>query len=136
MKVCIFCGKSLIGTKDASRKKYCDKECYRLHRLSMPLTNKSTAHYRARELKSQRCEECGGTKDLQVHHRDKNPLNDLPENLQTLCSKCHHKMHCEELLSTCAVCGKTFKAASHRNRNKICSAQCAKEWGSISARKR
>ena len=136
MKVCIYCGKSLVGTKDAARKKYCDRECYRSHRLSMPLTNKSTAHYRARESKKTKCELCGGKVNLQVHHKDKNHLNDSPENLQTLCSVCHHKIHMKNVLSMCAVCGKLFRAASHRNRNKICSAQCARVWGRISAKKR
>ena len=136
MKECTFCGKSLIGMKDATRRRYCSKECYRLYKLSMPLINRSTAHYRAREKKGSLCEICSSTANLQVHHKDLNPLNDLPQNLQTLCSKCHHKIHSKKRLSVCAVCGKKFKAASHRNRNKICSALCARKWGHISAQKR
>lgn len=138
MKECIHCGKSLSGTKDAARKKYCNKECYRLHRLSQPLTNKSTAHYRARTVvQAKVCQRCGSTQNLHIHHIDRNPLNDSINNLEVLCSTCHHKEHVNEKpLSTCVVCGKNFLAASHRNRNKICSALCAKEWGRINALKR
>ncbi len=136
MKACLFCGKSVAGTKDANRKKYCDKECYRQHRLSHPLTNKSTAHYRARVKRMAACERCGADISLHVHHKDRNPLNDSMENLGTLCSVCHHREHLNDSLSTCVVCGTSFRAASHRNRNKACSASCVSEWGRINARKR
>lgn len=58
------------------------------------------------------CEKCGVKKDpkaiydkdgflirkghrgfLTVHHIDLNPLNNKPENLQTLCRPCHDKIH-------------------------------------------
>lgn len=138
MKVCIHCGTPLAGTKDAARKKYCDKECYRLHRLSQPLTNKSTGHFRARAAeKSKACNRCGALKNLEVHHRDLNVLNDSASNLEKICSTCHDMEHrAITPASICAVCGVSFTAASHRNRNKICSAQCAKEWGLKNALKR
>lgn len=137
MKVCNFCGKSVEGTKDAARKLYCDSECYRKHRLSSPVKNKSSAHFRARAAKRESaCERCASTAHLQVHHKDRNPLNDSPSNLETLCRSCHTREHSSTKLSACAVCGLTFRAASHRNRNKICSASCASEWGRICAAKR
>lgn len=137
MKECIFCGKSLKGKTDLNRRKFCDRECYRLYRLSMDISDKSSMHSRARKFKKDRCEQCGSTLKLHVHHIDKNPMNNTEDNLQTLCSICHHKVHAKNKLSTCAVCGKQFRAASHRNcRNKICSAQCVKEWGRICAKRR
>ena len=51
------------------------------------------------------CEECGtknvywagnykvNRKILTVHHIDGNHNNDSPDNLQTLCRKCHNKKH-------------------------------------------
>ena len=138
MKACIHCGMSLNGTKDSARKKYCDKECYRLHRLSLPLTNKSTGHFRARAAeKSKSCNRCGATTNLEVHHRDRDVLNDSPRNLEKICSACHDLEHLKvSPTSICAACGTSFTAASHRNRNKICSAPCAKEWGRKNAMKR
>lgn len=135
---CLHCGRDYSGTKDASRKKFCDKECYRLYRLTQPLTNKSTGHYRARAATlATTCSMCGTKKNLHVHHIDRNVLNDAAENLQVLCAECHRAEHATPPpTSSCAVCGTEFTAKSHRNRNKICSARCASEWGRISARKR
>ena len=136
MKTCSFCETSLAGMRDAARRKYCSRECMINHRLQNPLTNKSTAHYRARRKKKSSCERCGEKSNLQVHHKDRNPLNDSKSNLETLCQNCHSQEHEENRMSLCAVCGVEFRAASHRNRNKICSAPCAKEWGRINAQKR
>lgn len=35
--------------------------------------------------KKSKCEVCGGTKNLMVHHKDGNRKNNSPSNLQTLC---------------------------------------------------
>jgi len=47
-----------------------------------------------------KCELCGDirteNKNLHRHHRDKNPLNNAPENVQILCANCHNKIHREK----------------------------------------
>lgn len=43
------------------------------------------------------CEICGATKDLEVHHKDKNHSNNNPNNLMTVCSSCHQKVHNQSL---------------------------------------
>src|SRR5271163_1013143 len=42
-----------------------------------------------------RCQRCGGSKDLQVHHIQPRGLlgGDVEENLITLCSGCHREIH-------------------------------------------
>ena len=45
------------------------------------------------------CEICGVTKDLEVHHKDKNHSNNNPNNLMTVCSSCHQKVHNQSLTS-------------------------------------
>jgi hypothetical protein len=40
-----------------------------------------------------RCEVCGTTRSLHVHHRDHDPMNNAPSNLQTLCASCHKRAH-------------------------------------------
>jgi len=137
MKTCLYCGKSLNGLTDQKRRKYCDIECYSKYRLSAQCTNQSTGHYRARKIAhALTCERCGKSAK-HVHHKDREPTNNKPENLESLCTKCHALEHKRKVaLSTCAVCGMRFIAKSHRNRNKICSAQCAREWGRICAQKR
>ena len=45
------------------------------------------------------CEICGATKDLEVHHKDKNHSNNNPNNLMTVCSPCHQRVHNQSLTS-------------------------------------
>ena len=45
------------------------------------------------------CEICGATKDLEVHHKDKNHSNNNPNNLITVCSSCHQQIHHQSLTS-------------------------------------
>ena len=74
------------------------------------------------------CESCGGTETLQRHHKDHDTSNNTPENISTLCSKCHGKMHAEQRWSghtkqrTCANCGKQF--TYKRARETTCSRAC------------
>ncbi len=40
------------------------------------------------------CERCDSDRHLLVHHKDHNKRNHDPENLETLCKKCHQTHHC------------------------------------------
>lgn len=42
--------------------------------------------------KKSKCERCGSTKNLMVHHKDGNRKNNDPSNLETLCWSCHEKI--------------------------------------------
>ena len=138
MKICLACGADMTGLRDLKRRKFCSRHCMVTKRLQEPLTNKSTAYYRARKaVTKSECERCGVTERLHVHHKDKNPLNDSPQNLQVLCSKCHAKVHVKiQTTSTCIICGVKFVAKSHQKQAKICSAHCARAWGRVCALKR
>lgn len=46
-----------------------------------------------RQYRGTKCERCGSTLYLCVHHRDRNRQNNNPENLETLCKRCHQKEH-------------------------------------------
>jgi hypothetical protein len=57
------------------------------------------------------CELCGTNKrKLHVHHKDHNPENNDPKNLQTLCASCHKVSHSPNYTGTpprrkpCAYC--------------------------------
>lgn len=39
------------------------------------------------------CNRCETTESLLVHHRDENRLNNLVENLEILCKRCHQQHH-------------------------------------------
>ncbi len=43
------------------------------------------------------CERCGAVDTrLTIHHKDKNPHNNVKENLETLCELCHQQHHAKE----------------------------------------
>jgi 5-methylcytosine-specific restriction endonuclease McrA len=42
-----------------------------------------------------RCAVCGADGHLHVHHIDRDPTNDAPDNLITLCETCHARAHRE-----------------------------------------
>lgn len=40
------------------------------------------------------CEVCGvRSRKLQIHHKDRNPFNNIPSNLLIICRRCHGKIH-------------------------------------------
>lgn len=41
----------------------------------------------------EKCEKCGSHETLLVHHKDEDRYNNNPENLQTLCKRCHQIEH-------------------------------------------
>ena len=56
-----------------------------------------THRWRARKLHQRTaCQECQATANLHVHHIDRNPANNSPDNLTTLCASCHLKLHWRE----------------------------------------
>ena len=44
------------------------------------------------------CENCNTTEHLEIHHIDKNPRHNTPDNIKILCSKCHHLWHRENAI--------------------------------------
>lgn len=53
------------------------------------------------------CAICGKSGYTEVHHIDKNPMNNSPSNLVRLCKSCHAKQHHKK--SLCVVCGQPVK---------------------------
>jgi hypothetical protein len=86
------------------------------------------------------CEECGTTRDLTRHHRDEDPTNNDPVNVQTLCRSCHTKTHWaagthpRRQPNVCVTCGREFMG--RRKRDRTCSPECLSEAGQLNARKR
>lgn len=69
------------------------------------VVTKNTSHYKAREIKGAgKCDRCGEAGE-HVHHKDRDPLNNDPENLERLCVECHIKEH-KRARAICGVCGK------------------------------
>lgn len=84
MKYCPNCA----GPK-APWRKFCSTPCGREFRKKVSL---SYRHYR-----QSACERCGSVEKLHVHHKNEDIRYNNPENLETLCEKCHRAHHAEQL---------------------------------------
>ena len=102
VKHCWFCAARLHRKVFASgrledmgvfkKRKYCDQLCMAQGMVKQEVA-KATHHHRARKNRKDKCERCGSTEKLHVHHRDDNWKNDDPSNHETVCQKCHGKEH-------------------------------------------
>lgn len=124
-KYCQYCGKKLERKRlpngdleyfiHFNKRKYCDQKCMaEAFRGRIKTSNPSwyTAHRWARLIKEKsHCEICGTTKNLDVHHIDKNPNNNRKENLIVLCRSCHIRIHRPKAI--CAVDGCNKKVKGH-----------------------
>lgn len=88
-----------------------------------------------------KCETCGGTTILQRHHIDRDPTNNVPQNVQILCQECHKNTHMADgtwgwgtvAMATCRICGMEFRPTRTR-RSVLCgNPQCHQELGRRSA---
>lgn len=100
-KPCIICGKPILA---GLNKKTCSRTCANKHRAGIKYKinrprDKVVSYQRQKiRLLKQRgkiCERCGYGKFeiLQVHHRDRNRLNNNLENLELICPNCHFEEH-------------------------------------------
>ena len=110
---CIACGTPITQPK-TSKKLYCDV-CARKRKVDsvmrskkkrVPTTeigvgsgnssknkNQPLGIQTYRRAKKDKCEWCGATKNLVVHHLDENRYNNTLTNLITICKSCHQKHH-------------------------------------------
>ena len=126
IKFCRSCGEIMtrqtfktgrLEDRSVFRKRvYCDRACMARGQEGVikKHTPKNSRRQSAKTALS-RCQACGSTKNLHVHHVDENPMNNSPLNLQTLCASCHkrwHRHHGKEILNplvVCRICGKPQK---------------------------
>ena len=82
------------------RRKYCNRTCMAAGQVREVVTSLSHSRMKARRQGKEACEACGRASRLHVHHRDENPLNNTPGNLQTLCVSCHRRTHSPNFAGT------------------------------------
>lgn len=94
-------------------------------------------HLRLDGFSLEKCELCGSTKSIHVHHINGNIYDNSLSNLMIVCSKCHAKFHnwgqkpYARQKITCKNCGKTIervRSAIEKIRNHFCSLKCWYEW--------
>ncbi len=78
----------------------CGLSCQRVHQLFSgykPPGNRNIslqlAYKAVRERDNYKCQRCGCTGTLVVHHQDGNDTNNIESNLICLCSACHSTLH-------------------------------------------
>ena len=100
-KYCEVCGVRLSRKRFGGRledmgrfvtRRTCGQSCGNTKRE----VGKDALHWRARKYLAATCQECGTTERLHVHHIDRDPANNSPANLATLCASCHLKLHWRE----------------------------------------
>lgn len=110
MKVCLNCGKELIG--DKKRNKYCCQQCQLDYQYKQYIERWKNGQESGRKGKyevsnhirkylfekyNNSCQKCGwnkinpitGNVPLQIHHIDGDCLNNSENNLELLCPNCH-----------------------------------------------
>lgn len=110
MKVCLNCGKELIG--DKKRNKYCCQQCQLDYQYKQYIENwkngqesglkgkYEVSNYIRKylfEKNNNSCQKCGwsgvnpitGNVPLQIHHIDGDCTNNSENNLELLCPNCH-----------------------------------------------
>lgn len=74
------------------RRRHCGRQCMATAMLQEHIT-RSGHLVRARKHLKKACEQCGTSVRLGIHHKNRNWSDDSPDNLETLCSSCHTKLH-------------------------------------------
>ena len=101
-KNCKACGEALERKRYGKRledrtrflaREHCDQTCAN----SRAAIQADSHRWRARQIKARKqCRTCSATSNLHVHHKDRNPANNSPENLEVLCASCHLRLHWSE----------------------------------------
>ncbi len=118
-KFCAACDKPLVRKRIGGRledravflrRKYCNRSCMARGQRKAKV-QPETLHWRARRFRADKCETCGATENLALHHKDGNPNNNRKSNRMTLCGSCHTQWHWDHGRTInkpkrfCKVCG-------------------------------
>ena len=101
-KFCKTCGSKMARQRFNGRledltgfkkRLYCNQDCMGAdYEGTIKVMNDKNSRRQSAKTRKANCEICGKTAH-HVHHRDENPQNNDPANLQSLCASCHKKEH-------------------------------------------
>ena len=113
-KVCLTCGQPFTRKRFNGRledytvfshRKHCSVTC--ANRASVKaVPSKVALLQRSYRYRKTSCEICGATENLHAHHIDGNRFNITPDNIQTLCGRCHATHHNRARRAGQAVAGR------------------------------
>lgn len=96
------------------RRKTCGRACMAVgYEGTIKVLNPYNSRKQSAKTNTGTCNRCGrpvSETRLYVHHKDENPLNNVLENLETLCGSCYRKAHAP-LPKECQCCE---RPARHR----------------------
>jgi len=105
---CARCGKAFeVHPCRANIAKHCSRVCHnrdnadeskrtgRIRGAANPMWRGGKWPYSYRLHLKDACEICSSTRHLNIHHVDGDWNNTAPDNLRTLCAKCHRELHGE-----------------------------------------
>jgi len=76
-----------------SKRVYCDRTCMAAgYEGTMKVPNEKNSRRQSAKCREQKCNRCDRLSH-HVHHRDRNPMNNDPSNLESLCASCHKLEH-------------------------------------------
>ena len=152
VKQCEVCGGLMIqprwrnGKLDATfqKRRFCSVKCYGVS-LTKTVVTRNAAHRRAqRAIPAIMCDQCGATKHLHRHHRNRNPQDNTAKNVRILCHRCHEKEHIQAgdwgkgrrlPAKICPCCQRQFQP--RKATTLLCGrSECRAEWGRRSAARR
>lgn len=96
---CPVCGDQFRVTGGSHGKKSCGKKACTSELMSRAgfqgdNVTPHGARGRAKKVKPiDQCERCGSEEQIERHHRDRDPYNNTPENVEVLCKPCHVAEH-------------------------------------------
>lgn len=98
---CPICGTPFRFLGGEKARKTCSRKCTSelMHRsrskgdTATPQAARGRAHRIIKPRACARCGHDGSVHKIQIHHRDRNPYNNAPENLEPLCVPCHKTEH-------------------------------------------
>lgn len=100
-KPCVICGKPILA---GLNKITCGRSCSNKHRVGIKykqnrprdkVKNYQSLKIRLLNYRTKVCERCSYNKFeiLQIHHKDRNRLNNNLDNLELICPNCHFEEH-------------------------------------------
>lgn len=128
VRSCVICGAEFRLRKlGPEQRSTCSPRCMSLlltrSRLKGEALTPESGRQRARRITPLvECQRCGQRGKLEVHHRDRNPVNNDPSNLETLCVPCH-KAHHRMPPKGCEWCKEVFQP--RQAAQKYCGRRCS-----------
>ncbi len=91
--ICVMCGKQINEKlyKIKTGNIFCSKDCRNNYNIGNIVNYKLKAFAQYGKI----CVRCNSNKNILVHHKDGDRLNNNIENLEVLCRACHSKLHRE-----------------------------------------